>query len=174
MHARVLTSARTAAPGLIPRRLLHFVNRSPLKRWLQERIVTDSIDWSRTRAFHRGKGEGNIYINLVGRDPNGVVARADYEPLREQIITSLAALIDPSTGQPAARRVHRREDLFNGEIDAAPDLIVEWEEFQYMPAESLDANAAVFGPRIREYMNWPTTGSHRREGFFLAARRDRL
>jgi predicted AlkP superfamily phosphohydrolase/phosphomutase len=26
----------------------------------------------------------------------------------------------------------------------------------------------MFGPRMREYMSWPTTGSHRPEGFFLA------
>ena len=169
LRARLLRSARTAAPQYIPRRLLHVANRSPLKRWMQELIVTNSIDWRRTLAFHRGKGEGNIYINLVGRDPNGIVARADYESLREKIISSLLTLIDPSTGRPAARGVHRREELFNGEIETAPDLIVEWEDFQYMPAESLDTNASVFGPRIREYMSWPTTGSHRPEGFFLAA-----
>jgi len=170
--ARVLTAIRTAAPRFIPRRLFYLVNGSPLKRWVQEKITTDAIDWQNTRAYYRGKGEGNIYINLAGRDIYGIVAPQEYEALREEIIHRLSSLVDPATGKPAVRKVHKREDLFPDDHAAAPDLVVEWEEFQYMPAESLASSEAVFGPRIREYMSWPTTGAHRRKGYFLAAGKD--
>jgi predicted AlkP superfamily phosphohydrolase/phosphomutase len=135
---------------------------------LQSKVATDGIDWSRTTAFHRGKGEGNIYLNLRGRDPHGIVPEADYDTVRSSIIAGLLELRDPATGAAAVRAVHRREDVFTGDlIDSAPDLIVEWDDFKYMPSEQLDSDGKVFGPRIREYMNWPTTGSHRAEGFLM-------
>jgi predicted AlkP superfamily phosphohydrolase/phosphomutase len=167
--ARLATAARRLAPKVIPRSAFHAVNRLPLKAWVQGRISDDGIDWSRTSAFHRGKGEGNIYINLLGRDRHGVVAPCDYDGVRQDIIDRLARLRDPATDSPAVAAVHRREDLFEGpHADGAPDIVVEWKNFAYMPAESGDADGPLFGPRVREYMDWPTSGSHRRQGFLMA------
>ena len=65
--------------------------------------------------------------------------------------------------------MHRREEIFSGEyVDSAPDLIVEWSDFRYMPSEDLDESDEIFGDRTREYMTWPTTGSHRPEGLLVA------
>jgi len=167
--ARVFNLVRTLAPRYLPRRAFHFANRLPLKSAIQASITLDGIDWPRTTAFHRGKGEGNIYINLAGREPHGVVPQARYDIVRDDIIARLGELRDPNTGERVARAVHRREDIFAGEqLAAAPDLCVEWLDFKYMPAEDLSSVDEIFGPRIREYMSWPTTGSHRPEGFFLA------
>jgi predicted AlkP superfamily phosphohydrolase/phosphomutase len=166
--AKALTVARTYGPRYLPKRSLHFVNQLRFKNWLQAKVATDGIDWSRTVAFHRGKGEGNIYVNLQGRDPQGIVPQTGYEPLRTSIIADLMTLQDPASGACVVRAVHRREDLFSHtQLGAAPDLIVEWDDFRYMPSEQLDATDDIFGPRIREYMNWATSGSHRAEGFLL-------
>ena len=43
----------------------------------------------------------HIYINLKGRDPDGVVAPEEYEGLRNEIIESLRLLKDPVDGEPA-------------------------------------------------------------------------
>lgn len=166
--ARALALARTYGPRYLPKRSFHFINQSWFKSWLQAKVATDGFDWSRTRAFHRGKGEGNIYINLQGRDPLGVVSESEYEPVRSAIIAGLIDLRDPATGARVVRAVHRREELFCGsQLAAAPDLVVEWDDFRYMPSEQLDDSTDIFGPRIREYMDWPTSGSHRAEGFLL-------
>jgi predicted AlkP superfamily phosphohydrolase/phosphomutase len=170
--ARLLTAGRAAAPKVLPRSAFHLANRLPIKAWVQGRIATDGLDWTRTRAFHRGKGEGNIYVNLKGRDLHGVVEPADYEAVREEIIGKLIELVDPATGARAVAGVHRREELFVGpHLERAPDLVVEWAGFKYMPAEARGAGHGVFGPRVREYMTWPTTGSHRREGFLMIRRK---
>ncbi len=167
--ARLATAVRSAAPKIIPRNAFHLVNQHPLKAWIQSRISEDRLDWSRTTAFHRGKGEGNIYINLRGRDRRGVVDPADYEKVRQDIIDRLADLRDPATGAPAVAAAHRREDLVEGpHVASAPDIIVEWKNFAYMPAEGGDMDGPLFGARIREYMSWPTSGSHRRLGFLMA------
>jgi predicted AlkP superfamily phosphohydrolase/phosphomutase len=103
-----------------------------------------------------------------GRDPHGSLPEAEYDTVRDAIIAGLSDLRDPATGMKVVRAAHRREELFSGsELAAAPDLIVEWDDFKYMPAEQLVAGPDIFAPRIREYMNWATSGSHRAEGFLL-------
>ncbi len=53
-------------------------------------------------------------------------------------------------------------------VDSAPDLIVEWSDFRVSLSEDLDESDEIFGDRTREYMTWPTTGSHRPEGLLVA------
>jgi predicted AlkP superfamily phosphohydrolase/phosphomutase len=166
--ARLLNGLRSTVPRYLPKSAFRFINRRTLKSFVQASIARDGIDWSRTSAFHRGKGEGNIYINGRG-DRGGIVADEDYDAVRDSIAAGLRELCDPSTGKRAVRAVHRREDIYSGDhVSEAPDLIVEWADFAYMPCEGIDVETEVFAPRTREYMTWPTSGSHRREGFFLA------
>jgi predicted AlkP superfamily phosphohydrolase/phosphomutase len=137
---------------------------------VQDYLASAGIDWASTAAFHRGKGEGNVYVNLCGRERHGSVAPYDYERVRDAVINALEGVRDPVTGDRAVVAVHRREALFDGpHVDAAPDLVVEWADMAYMPAErDSRAGDGAFTERVREYMTWPTTGSHRPGGVFLA------
>ena len=40
-----------------------------------------------------------VYVNLKGRDPNGIVDPADYEKVQQQIIDALYSYVDPKTGK---------------------------------------------------------------------------
>jgi predicted AlkP superfamily phosphohydrolase/phosphomutase len=121
-------------------------------------------------VYSRGK-EGEVYVNLKGRDPEGIVEPgAEYEALRDAIIERLSKLIDPATGKSAVDRVYRREELYEGpNVSSTPDLIIAWRDTAYQPTESDRDRDAVFVERWREYMEWPTTGSHRVDGIFFAA-----
>lgn len=71
------------------------------------------VDWSRTRAY--AMGLGNIYINLMGREPQGsVVPGRDYEETRASIALKLEDLVDPETGEKPVARVYRREEIYSG------------------------------------------------------------
>ena len=48
---------------------------------------TDDIDWSRTKAYTLWNP--GIFINLKGREPNGIVEYSEYEKLRDLIIAEL-------------------------------------------------------------------------------------
>ncbi len=80
------------------------------------------VDWSRTKAY--AMGLGNIYINLMGREPQGsVVPGREYEEVRTAIVQRLEALIDPETGEKPVRRVYRREEIYAGyDPRLIPDL----------------------------------------------------
>ncbi len=80
------------------------------------------VDWSRTKAY--AMGLGNIYINLMGREPQGsVVPGRDYDDVRAAIVRQLEALVDPGTGEKPVQRVYRREEIYSGfDPRLVPDL----------------------------------------------------
>jgi len=42
------------------------------------------IDWSRTRAWGEGGYYGRVFMNVEGREPQGVIPKADYERVRDE------------------------------------------------------------------------------------------
>ena len=165
---RVRRTAKRILPATIKTAIAG--SSTSIRNWARSSGTVLDLDWGRTRAFSRGK-EGSIFVNLKGRDPNGVVEPGrDYEAVRDAIIDDLGELKDPETNEPAASRVFRREELFEGPfLEWAPDLLVEWHNAMYMPDEQEQFPGEVFVTRWRKGMSWPTTGSHRYEGVLLAA-----
>lgn len=95
-------------------------------------MLSSQLDWSRTRAFSVGS-YGSIYLNLWGREPEGIVEPGpEAEELFMQIIGGLEELRDPQTGERVVEKVHRKGELYWGEyVNFAPDLIVEWKNYEY-------------------------------------------
>ncbi|MEA2526904.1 MAG: 2,3-cyclic-nucleotide 2-phosphodiesterase / 3-nucleotidase / 5-nucleotidase, partial [Thermomicrobiales bacterium] len=57
-------------------------------------------------------GTAQVYVNLVDRDPTGVVPEEEYEALRDQIVATFEGLTDPDN--PSAKvvaRVFKKEEL---------------------------------------------------------------
>jgi predicted AlkP superfamily phosphohydrolase/phosphomutase len=139
------------------------------KALVQSFVVNYGIDWEKTRAFSRGK-EGNIFISLKGRDPQGIVMPHEYDDLCKTITDKLYSLTDPATGKPAVDRVYRSDELYPGPSQRiAPDITVAWRNGLYCPHEGKRDDASVFVTRWREYMNWPTSGGHRLDGILFAS-----
>ena len=87
-----------------------------------------NVDWSRTRAYSMGLGE--IYLNVRGREGQGIVAPgAEYEALRSEIQAKIKTLVDPATGKLPVKNAYTREEIY-GSFDAAviPDLFVTNDE----------------------------------------------
>ena len=80
------------------------------------------VDWSRTKAY--AMGLGSIYVNLMGREPQGSVAPGrEYEEVKDAIVKGLESLVDPETGEKPVRRVYRREEIYSGyDPRLVPDL----------------------------------------------------
>lgn len=83
-----------------------------------------AVDWSRTRAY--ALGLNGLYINLKGREKDGVVEPGAREALVSEIAERLLGTRDPATGHPAITKVYRREQVYAmaGNEDVAPDLVV--------------------------------------------------
>lgn len=53
----------------------------------------------------------HVWVNLAGREPEGVVPPGAYEHIREEILRALWAIRDPEDGTPPVRLAARSEDL---------------------------------------------------------------
>jgi predicted AlkP superfamily phosphohydrolase/phosphomutase len=123
-------------------------------------VPTAPIDWAETRAYTSvvSTGEG-VSVNLVGREPEGVVPRGDYDRVRDELASALLEFTDPETGKKPIGRVLRKEEVLSGPyLDRAPDLLL-----QSAPLYSL-----THARRLVEDADW-LSGDHREEGIYAAA-----
>ncbi len=86
------------------------------------------VDWSRTRAY--AVGLSGIYLNIRGREGEGIVAPEDAEALSAELTARLSGLTDPAhPGTLAIRRVVPRSEAYRGPFaEASPDLMVDFAE----------------------------------------------
>jgi predicted AlkP superfamily phosphohydrolase/phosphomutase len=88
-----------------------------------KRIEDCAIDWSGTRAWASGGYYGRIFINVAGREPQGVVPKSEYETFRSMLIAHIEAMTDKD-GHPMGNHAMRPEDLYEKVTGIAPDLLV--------------------------------------------------
>jgi len=82
----------------------------------------DGIDWTRTRAYTFGLS--GVYLNLSGREAQGIVTPEQAGALKQELKAKLAGLADDD-GSIAIRDVYDSAVIYNGPyLDAAPDLIL--------------------------------------------------
>ncbi|WP_298814501.1 alkaline phosphatase family protein [uncultured Chloroflexus sp.] len=120
------------------------------------------IDWKRTRAWGSGGYYGRIFLNVAGREPQGVVSNAEYDRLRDELVARLQALHDHQ-GQVMNNRVFKPESIYQQVRGIAPDLIVYFGDLDWRAVGSVgysdiytfendtgpdDANHAQFGMYI--------------------------
>jgi predicted AlkP superfamily phosphohydrolase/phosphomutase len=58
------------------------------------RIADLEIDWSKTMAWGEGGYYGRLFMNVKGREPEGIVAPEDYEKVRSELIEKIAWGLD--------------------------------------------------------------------------------
>lgn len=83
------------------------------------------INWSGSLAYFAGHGQ--LWVNLIGRDSQGVVSPQDeYDEVCNTLVKVLPAkLCDTGTGEPIVERVYRKDELYAAEyLFCAPDLVV--------------------------------------------------
>ena len=84
------------------------------------------VDWSRTRAY--GLGFNGLYLNLAGREGQGIVQSDQAVELMAEISRKLEAWRDPKNGARVVVRVDRARDVYSGErLAEAPDMIVGYD-----------------------------------------------
>ena len=107
--------------------------------------------------------EGNVRINVKGRERQGLVAPEDFEKTCDEIIALVGTLINPRNGRPILREVLRqRTNPFQNTKGPDADLIFLWD---YEPTDVVDS--AEFG-RIGP-APFRRTGDHYNLGFYCVA-----
>jgi predicted AlkP superfamily phosphohydrolase/phosphomutase len=87
------------------------------------RLTPDMVDWPRTTAWGEGGYYCRLFMNVRGREPEGLIPPGDYERVRQTLKAELEALGDEQ-GRPIGTVAHRPEDLYSETKGVTPDLLV--------------------------------------------------
>ncbi|MEO1016552.1 MAG: hypothetical protein AAFY56_02500 [Pseudomonadota bacterium] len=103
---------------------------APMKRMIGRAWSSRMHDWSRTQYFQLpSEVAGLVRLNMVGREPSGIVDPADYAEISDRIASELSELRDLETGELIVDDVHITDHMISAEAPYRPylpDLLVEW------------------------------------------------
>lgn len=163
-----LTRAMRATWRSLPKGLQ--IKLKPAQAKLYKNIYHDNFQGNRAdRRFFEvitNDRTAGIRINLVGREPNGkVTPGAEYDEVCREISEKLLRIINPDTGLPLVKEIHRTSDIYQGErSNQLPDLLVTWNR---VGRELVRISSPEIGEMRHENLNF-RTGDHRPDGFFFA------
>jgi predicted AlkP superfamily phosphohydrolase/phosphomutase len=116
------------------------------------------IDWGRTMAY--ALDQHRLYLNLQGREPEGIVSPEAYDSVLSQIEADLSQLTDRA-GRPLSTDFYRGRHLYSGPfVQEAPDLLV------FLDGYHCDVNYRLGGERFME-TSLRLSGTHHPEGLLM-------
>ena len=120
------------------------------------------VDWSRTRAYSKGN-YGQMFLNLKGREPEGIVEPGDAAAVLTELETALRGLRDPAGSAPLIGDIWRKEELYRGPyLDRAPDLTFLPRDMRNKALGTVDFTSHRFVERA-----YGNSGDHRMDGIFF-------
>ena len=126
------------------------------------RLTPDLIDWSRTVAWGEGGYYCRLFLNVEGREPDGVVSPDDYESVRNELKEKLEALGDDQ-GRPIGTVAHRPEDLYAEARGIAPDLLVYFGDLYWRSVGQVGTGTV----HVFENDTGPDDANHAHEGLYV-------
>jgi len=130
------------------------------------------VDWEKTTVWSEGGYYARVFLNVKGREPQGVIDPAAYESFRDEIKAKFEHTVD-SEGKPLGTLVYKPEEIYKSVQNIAPDLIVHfgalyWRSIGGVGYPSIhvlendtgpdDCNHAQFGSFILAASNNPLQG----------------
>jgi predicted AlkP superfamily phosphohydrolase/phosphomutase len=123
------------------------------------------VDWSRTIAWGEGGYYSRVFLNVKGREPEGIVEPEDYERVRDELAERLAAIPD-DRGRPMGTVVYRPEDVYVEANGVPPDLIVHFGDLFWRSVGTVGGDEGV---HTLENDTGPDDANHAQEGLLIMA-----
>ena len=114
------------------------------------------VDWSRTRAY--GLGLNGLYVNIRGREREGIVDAAQADDLLREIRQKLMAVRDPKTDSQVITRVDLASEVYQGPYArTGPDALVGYNRGYRAGWKTI---LGAFPPDLLEDNTNPWSGDH--------------
>jgi predicted AlkP superfamily phosphohydrolase/phosphomutase len=151
-------------------RINEWLRREGLLRTLAEpQVVTTlaetGVDWSQTVAWGEGGYYARVFLNVKGREPEGVVEPSEYEGVRDDLGRRLAAIPDDA-GNPIPTAVYKPEELYQEVNGVAPDLIVVFGDLLWRSVGTIGGDEGV---QTLENDTGPDDANHAQDGLYVVA-----
>ena len=126
------------------------------------RIEDCSIDWARTKAWSSGGYYARMFLNVEGREPQGLVPADQYDSFCEEMIDHIESMTGPD-GALLNNRAHRPKDLYRTVKGVAPDLFVYFGDLNWRSVGSVGYDS-IF---TFENDTGPDDANHDYHGIFI-------
>jgi len=120
------------------------------------------VDWSRTLAWGSGGYYARLFLNVKGREPEGVIDPADYERVRDELAARIAAITDPA-GRNIGSVAYKPQEIYRKVNNIAPDLIVYFGDLNWRSVGSLGLNSIY----TFENDTGPDDANHAQQGLYI-------
>jgi predicted AlkP superfamily phosphohydrolase/phosphomutase len=129
-----------------------------------KRLEDCTIDWDRTTAWATGGYVSRVYLNIKGREPNGIIPPDEVDSFRHTLSTRLETIAGPD-GDTIGNAVRLPDQTYQECNGTPPDLLV------YCSALRLRAIGTVGYDSIfaSENDTGPDDANHDFEGVFAAS-----
>jgi len=120
------------------------------------------VDWKRTMAWGEGGYYSRIFLNVKGREPEGVIDPSDYERIREDLRKALEAITDDQ-GINIGTKVYKPEEIYSEVRRIPPDMIVYFGNLSWRSVGSVGLGSIL----TFENDTGPDDANHDTHGIFI-------
>jgi predicted AlkP superfamily phosphohydrolase/phosphomutase len=126
------------------------------------RLEELSVDWEKTTAWGAGGYYGRLWLNVQGREPQGLIPKNDYEKVRTEIAERLENLVDHKD-EPLNTICYRPEDIYREVRNVPSDLLIYFGNLHWRSVGSLGH------PSIYTFENdtGPDDANHAQDGLII-------
>ncbi len=121
-----------------------------------------AVDWERTRAWGEGGYYGRVFLNVAGREPQGVIPPDAVTAVRDELADAIRAIPGPD-GQPLRHRVIFPEQVYTQTNGIPPDLMVYFGDLHWRSVGTLGHGAHF----TLENDTGPDDANHDTHGIFI-------
>ncbi len=135
---------------------------------MESPLEADMINFQKTTAWGEGGYFGRIFLNVAGREPNGIVSQTEYENVRNKLATHLETMVGPD-GKPLGNRVLFPDRHYAESNGIPPDLIVYFGELAWRSLGGVGPNPESFcdGLFTRRNDRGPDGANHNFDGICI-------
>ena len=121
-----------------------------------------AVDWGRTKAWAWGGYYARVFLNVKGREPQGIIEPNEFERERDNLAERLKTISDPS-GWRMETQAYKPEELCPVSVGDRPDLMVYFDDLFWRSAGTL-GHSDIY---LSENDRGPDDAVHSQHGTFI-------
>jgi predicted AlkP superfamily phosphohydrolase/phosphomutase len=120
------------------------------------------IDWARTKAWAWGGYYARVFLNVQGREPQGLIAPEDYEKERDDLAARIRAIRGPQ-GESWETKIIKPQEYYEVLEGEYPDLMVYFDDLYWRSAGTLGYGTKY----LAENDTGPDDAVHAQQGIYI-------
>ena len=122
------------------------------------------VNWAKTKAWSDGEYYAQVFFNVQGREPQGIIPPSQYEAFQAEMKSRFEAMRD-NKGRSLNSLVFKPEEGYRELHNVAPDLLVQFGDSYWRSVGSVGHPAIC----VQEHDTEPDGCNHAQEGVFILA-----